>query len=294
MKSGWLALAGLFFLSGSNTHVVQSVNPGQSSTRSSAVLVELFTSEGCSTCPPADKLLIDLDQTSVKNGVTLITLSEHVDYWNRLGWKDPFSSVLYSQRQEEYSRALKLDDVYTPQMIIDGRNAFVGSQRQTALQAIEKAADAPKANVQIAVEAPPGGSASVSIKIDNIPDTSRGDKAEVFLAVAESGLHSKVSRGENAGREIAHTAVARKLVKIGTVDGSSFTAQQNIKLDQAWKRSSTKVVVFLQERNSRRVLGAASAKLAKNFAKLAKTSSPYQIYSALHRLKSSLRGTIPS
>ena len=261
MKSGWLALASLFFLSVSNTHVVQSVNPGQSTT-SSAVLVELFTSEGCSSCPPADKLLIDLDQTSVKNGVTLITLSEHVDYWNRLGWKDPFSSVLYSQRQEEYSRALKLDDVYTPQMIVDGRNAFVGSQRQTALQAIEKAADAPKANVQLAVEAPPGGSASVSIKIDKIPDTSHGDKAEVFLAVAESGLQSKVSRGENAGREIAHTAVARKLVKIGTVDGSSFTAQQNIKLDQAWKRSSTKVVVFLQERNSRRVLGAASAKLS--------------------------------
>ena len=262
MKSSWVVFACLFFLSGSDTHVVQSVNPGQGSTGSSAVLVELFTSEGCSSCPPADKLLIDLDQTTVKNGVTLITLSEHVDYWNRLGWKDPFSSVLYSQRQEEYSRALKLDDVYTPQMIVDGRNAFVGSQRQTALQAIEKAADAPKANVQLAVEAPPGGFASVSIKIDKIPDTSRGDKAEVFLAVAESGLQSKVSRGENAGREIAHTAVARKLVKIGTVDGSSFTAQQNIKLDQAWKRSSTKVVVFLQERNSRRVLGAASAKLS--------------------------------
>lgn len=262
MKSSWVAFACLFFLSGSDTHVVQSVNPSQGSTKSSAVLIELFTSEGCSSCPPADKLLIDLDQTAAKNGVTVITLSEHVDYWNRFGWKDPFSSVLYSQRQEEYSRALKLDDVYTPQMIVDGRNAFVGSQRQTALQAIEKAADAPKANVQIAVEAPPGGSASVSIKIDTIPDTSRGDKAEVFLAVAESGLQSKVSRGENAGREIAHTAVARKLVKIGTVDGSSFTAQQNIKLDQTWKRSSTKVVVFLQERNSRRVLGAASAKLS--------------------------------
>src|SRR5215813_15058916 len=212
MKSDCLALACLIFLSGSNS-TVQSVNHVQNSAGSPAVLVELFTSEGCSSCPPADKLLIDLDQGGAKNGVTLITLSEHVDYWNRFGWKDPFSSVLYSQRQEEYSRALKFEDVYTPQMIVDGRNAFVGSQRQTALQAIEKAADAPKADVQLAVEAAPGGSASVSIKIGSIPEISRGDKAEVFLAVAESGLHSKVARGENAGREITHTAVARKLVK---------------------------------------------------------------------------------
>ena len=262
MKCCCLALACLFFLYGSNTNVVQSSNPDQGSTGSSAVLVELFTSEGCSSCPPADKLLIDLDQTSARNGVTVITLSEHVDYWNRYGWKDPFSSVLYSQRQEEYSRALKFEDVYTPQMIVDGRNAFVGSQRQTALQAIEKAADAPKANVQLAVAPAPGGAASVSIRIDSIPETSRGDKAEVFLAVAESGLNSKVARGENAGREIAHTAVARKLVKVGTVDGGSFTAQPIVKLDQAWKRPATKVVVFLQERNSRRVLGAAAIKLS--------------------------------
>ena len=262
MKSGSLALACLFFFSGSNANPGQTVSPGQDSTRSSAVLVELFTSEGCSSCPPADKLLIDLDQNSITNGVTLITLSEHVDYWNRFGWKDPFSSAQYSQRQEEYSRALKFEDVYTPQMIVDGRNAFVGSQRKTALEAIAKAAGAPKANVQLAVESTTGGAASVLVKIDSIPEVSRGDKADVILAVAESGLQSKVSRGENAGREITHTAVARKLVKIGTIDGSSFTAQPNIKVDQTWKRSATKVVVFLQERTSRRVLGAAAIKLS--------------------------------
>jgi len=261
MKSDCLALACLIFLSGSNS-TVQSVNHVQNSAGSPAVLVELFTSEGCSSCPPADKLLIDLDQGGAKNGVMLITLSEHVDYWNRFGWKDPFSSAQFSQRQEEYSRALKFEDVYTPQMIVDGKSAFVGSQRKTALEAIEKAAGAPKANVLLTVEAATGGSASVTVKIDSIPEISRGDKADVVLAVAESGLLSKVSRGENAGREIAHTAVTRKLVKIGTVDGSSFTAQPNLKVDTGWKRSATKVVVFLQERNSRRVLGAAAVKLS--------------------------------
>jgi hypothetical protein len=261
MKSGYLVLACLLLFSGQCSNSTQSVNAVSSSAESTAVLVELFTSEGCSSCPPADKLLIDLDR-NIKNGVTVITLSEHVDYWNRFGWKDPFSSAQFSQRQEDYSRALKFDDVYTPQMIVDGRSAFVGSQRQAALEAIEKAASLPKANMQIAVDAAPNGSASISIKIDSIPEVSRGDKAEVMLAVAESDLLSKVSRGENAGRQITHTAVARKLLKVGTVDGSRFSAEPNVKVDPTWKRSATKVVVFLQERNSRRVLGAATAKLS--------------------------------
>jgi hypothetical protein len=262
MKGGYLALACLLLLSGTYSNSTQSVNAVSSAAGSTAVLVELFTSEGCSSCPPADKLLIDLDRNVVKSGVTLITLSEHVDYWNRFGWKDPFSSAQYSQRQADYSKALKFDDVYTPQMIVDGTSAFVGSQRQAALAAIEKAASLPKANLQIAVDAAPNGSANISIKIDSVPEVSRGDKAEVMLAVAESDLLSKVSRGENAGRQITHTAVTRKLVKIGTVDGSSFSAEPNLKVDPTWKRSATKVVVFLQERNSRRVLGAAAAKLS--------------------------------
>jgi hypothetical protein len=262
MKCGYLVLACVLLLSGPCCNSTQSVNAVSSSEVSSAVLVELFTSEGCSSCPPADKLLIDLDRNVVKSGVTVITLSEHVDYWNRLGWKDPFSSAQYSQRQEGYSKALKFDEVYTPQMIVDGASAFVGSQRQAALEAIEKAASVSKANLQIAVEAAPNGSANISIKIDSVPEVSRGDKAEVMLAVAESDLLSKVSRGENAGRQITHTAVTRKLVKIGTLDGSSFGAEPNVKVDPTWKRSATKVVVFLQERNSRRVLGAATAKLS--------------------------------
>jgi hypothetical protein len=226
-----------------------------------AVLLELFTSEGCSTCLPADKLLADLDQTQSVSGVTVIALSEHVDYWNRLGWKDPFSSAEFSRRQAAYAQALGIGEFYTPQMIVDGRTEFVGSKRTKALEAIGGAAHSPKATVTIAIKTSAPDSITLAIQVENVPDVSTGDKAEVMIALAESGLLSKVSRGENSGRELAHSAVTRKLTRIGTIDGRSFSAQPTVRLDSAWNQQFTKVVVFLQERTSRRVLGVAALKL---------------------------------
>src|SRR5882724_10951247 len=111
------------------------------------VLVELFTSEGCSSCPPADLLLSRLQQSQPIAGVEVITLSEHVDYWNQLGWTDPFSSASLTERQRQYTAVLRGDGVYTPQMIVDGKIGFVGSDRQKALPAIAEAAKAPRTGI---------------------------------------------------------------------------------------------------------------------------------------------------
>jgi hypothetical protein len=227
---------------------------------STAVLVELFTSEGCSTCPPADKILANLDRTQPVNGVQVIALSEHVDYWNRLGWKDPFSSAEFSRRQTDYARVLGAKDIYTPQMIVDGRVEFVGSKLGTALEAISKAAGLPKANVSIAIKVSTPNSVTLGIQVQNIPSVSGGDIADVMLAITESGLVSDVSRGENSGRKLEHSAVTRKMIRVGAVEGRAFSAERTIDLNSSWKRQNMRAVAFTQERASRRVLGAAVIK----------------------------------
>src|ERR1044071_3136232 len=113
------------------------------------VLVELFTSEGCSSCPPADEVLSKLDKTQLIQGVEVIALGEHVDYWNKLGWLDPYSSAEFSTRQNNYADAFGRDSVYTPQMIVDGQDEFVGANWNKAREAIMKAARLPKAKIEI-------------------------------------------------------------------------------------------------------------------------------------------------
>ena len=225
------------------------------------VLVELFTSEGCSSCPPADKVLAGLDQNQPVNGAEIIALSEHVDYWNLLGWRDPVSSAHFSQRQSEYARAFGIEDIYTPQMVVDGRAQFVGSKLAPVLDEIAKSARSPKANVMIAIKTSVAKSTTFTVRVEGVPDLRRGDKADVMLALAESGLLSKVSRGENSGRDLTHSAVTRKLIKIGAIDDRSFSAEPTVQLNSEWKRKDLKAVAFVQERTSRRVLGAAAVKI---------------------------------
>ncbi|MFP5261031.1 MAG: DUF1223 domain-containing protein [Blastocatellia bacterium] len=234
--------------------------------RAVPVLVELFTSEGCSSCPPADELLARLERMQPVAGALVIALSEHVDYWNRLGWVDPYSSAEFSARQGEYATRLNSDS-YTPQMVVDGRAEFVGSDAGEASRAIAAALETPRATVTVtrAADAPARAAAiPLAVRVEALPAISSNDQADVLLAVAESGLRSEVSRGENSGRSLTHTGVARRLSRIGSIDSrraGSFEARPVVALEKAWKRENLRAVVFVQERASRRVLGAASLAL---------------------------------
>lgn len=236
------------------------------------VLVELFTSEGCSSCPPADALLSRLERSQAVPGVEVIALSEHVDYWNRLGWSDPYSSAEFSTRQNEYAGAFKTDDVYTPQMIVDGHTQFVGSNEAEARRAIADSARDKKTAVIVSIVSERERSIVISVRVDSLPGVSKDDSADVMLAITESGLRSNVTRGENSGRVLNHVAVVRKLSPIGElspiveIDSQkpvAFTAQPVVELGKTWKRNDLKAIAFIQERSSRRVLGSASLSLAK-------------------------------
>ncbi len=240
------------------------------------VLVELFTSEGCSSCPPADEALTRLEQMQPVTGAQIIALGQHVDYWNRLGWTDPFSSAAFSQRQSDYARAFGKDGVYTPQMIVDGRTEFPGGNVNLARNAINEATKTPKAMVELtrtdsapAANAPAAktGDAPLQIRIGNMPAVSEGDTAEVMLAITESNLRTDVPRGENAGRRLRHASVVRQLRLLGVFDpqqGKAFAAAPVINIGKGVRREQLHAVVFVQERLSRRVLGAAMIALTSS------------------------------
>jgi hypothetical protein len=230
-----------------------------------AVIVELFTSEGCSSCPPADALLQRFDAQQPVAGATIVGLEEHVDYWNHDGWSDPFSSSQWTQRQLDYGSKFQ-NDAYTPQMVVDGRSQFVGNNGQEAELEIEKAARRVKADVSITSEASNAARGPrFSVTVGKLAGTQNGDIAEVWLAVAEDGLHSSVSRGENAGRELRHIATLRSLQKIGVADAGgaspSFSADRDINISPNWVPANLHVVVFVQMKKSREILGAASTKI---------------------------------
>ncbi|HEV2618035.1 MAG TPA: DUF1223 domain-containing protein [Candidatus Acidoferrales bacterium] len=229
------------------------------------VVVELFTSEGCSDCPPAEALALKLEQQPIA-GVDVIVLEEHVDYWDHQGWVDPFSSNEWTQRQQVYV-AHANGNPYTPEMVVGGQSQFVGSNGRAALAAIEKAARAPETSVTLAAKNPDAGdSQDFTVSVGKVAGDTSGDSAEVWLAVVEDGLHSSVNAGENAGHVLYHAAVVRSLHKIGDAKGNgntAFTGDARVKFKSSWKRENLRVVVFVQEKKSREILGGASTKIAK-------------------------------
>jgi hypothetical protein len=221
------------------------------------VLVELFTSEGCSSCPPADLALARLEKTQPVAGAEIVPLSLHVDYWNRLGWADPFSSPSFSARQSDYGRAWGEDRVYTPQVVVDGRVELIGSDEKRARRAVEEAARLRKAAIDL-VPAGAGGRTALRIRVRALPPVTTGDTAEVLLAVTEDGLANDVPRGENAGRRLVHSAVVRDLEVVGMLrPGAPFETERPVYLKADWKRNALHAVAFIQEKKSRKVLGVA-------------------------------------
>ncbi len=243
----------------------RTVAAAESNVDRKPVIIELFTSEGCSSCPPADLLLQKLVAQQPVAGAEIIAFEEHVDYWNHLGWADPYSSPEWTERQQNYA-AFFHNDPYTPQAVVDGRKDFVGNSSRDASQAIENAAHEAKADVTITPEpTSKKGSQNITVSVGKIPRNTTGDVAEIWLAVTEDGLHSSVSRGENAGRQLTHIATLRSLRKIGTANTDdpaiSFHGTSVLKLDSKWNPENIQVTVFVQQKKGREILGAASTKI---------------------------------
>ncbi len=212
------------------------------------VLVELFTSEGCSSCPPADRVLLTIARDAGVSKAKVITLGFHVDYWNYLGWKDRFSTAEFTRRQEAYARQFKLDSSYTPQMVVDGSSQFVGSNRANAIDAISKNASQSKAAVDLVL-----ADDKLLANVSGLPAHS---DATVYLAVAESKLFSKVGGGENSGSTLEHASVVRVLIPIGKVSTTEngIRAEHAISTNREWKSENVKFVVFVQENSTLKVL----------------------------------------
>jgi hypothetical protein len=214
------------------------------------VLVELFTSEGCSSCPPADEFLRRLVEENSVPGVDIIALGQHVDYWNRLGWKDPFSDKKFSARQQWYANKLRIESSYTPQMIIDGSWEFVGSNTRLALKTIAQSAQNEKSPVHLEWKN------DLHTAIDPIPNAG---KTEVVLAIAENNLTTDIRSGENRGRRVTHNAVVRSWRTIGKMEaGAAFSMKIPVPIENTWKQADVRAVVFAQDLVTARILAVGS------------------------------------
>lgn len=218
------------------------------------ILMELFTSEGCSSCPPIDAWAGRLDQYQPVARGQLILLSEHVDYWDHDGWKDPYSSALVTERQDEYARTLGLSQVYTPQVIVDGDIELHPWKADEVKASLDKAAEAPMVTMRIEGAVLAGDELTGKVEADG----SGGKHGDVFVAVALEKTETDVLGGENNGKKLTHVAVVKELVKVGKLSkGKNFDEPFRLKLWPGADAGNMRVVAFVQEPGPGKVLGAA-------------------------------------
>lgn len=220
------------------------------------ILLELFTSEGCSSCPPVDAWVNQLDAMQPVPGAELIVLEEHVDYWDHDGWKDPWSSAQLTERQRGYSEALGRSDVYTPQVILDGNVEVRPWEREQVRQSFERLVQEP--TVPVSLESlgwmPEAGVLGGRVVVDDSGQKHGGD---VYVAVALDHTQSQVGGGENRGRHLVHVAVVERLLKVGRAEkGTSFDQPFQVRLWPGASRDQLRVIAFVQEPGPGRVLGA--------------------------------------
>lgn len=223
------------------------------------VLVELYTSEGCSSCPPADALLSSLVRDQPIAGIEVIPIGLHVDYFNDLGWKDSFSSAAFTARQRSYSTVFGDENMYTPQMVVDGEVGIPGIETDTIRLAIGQAADKPHLALRVSARES-GGKAQLTIDCPAAPPDT--EKIQVMAAITEDGLSSVVTRGENHGRTLHHVAVARRVQSLTVLGARAAIQTSQMSIEKGWGKE-LKAVVWLQGTKSRQVYGAASAAIAR-------------------------------
>ena len=224
------------------------------------VIVELFTSEACAGCPAADALLARLERTQPIPGAQIIALEEHVDYWNQLGWNDPFSLAQLHARQNEYALAAHVQNIYTPQMIVNGMVGFEGTNAEAAYREIGRVAQTPLNTVELktAPNSRDSELIDLSVRVTNPKGASLQD-AKLYLAVTEGDLIGRVGGGENAGRSVRHSAVVRSFNAIGRIDPAGASVGQvvsTLRIPRAWRRENLRAVVFVQEQQTFRIVGA--------------------------------------
>lgn len=219
------------------------------------VLVELFTAEGCSSCPPADALLGKLEHLQPVNGAQIIILGEHVDYWDKDGWRDRFSSADYTARQTEYANRLHVSSgIYTPQMVVDGTDQFLGSDAQHALKSITTAAQTPKVSLTLTNVTVDGRRVSGEVSTATFPF-----KGDLYAALVDPVDTTDVKGGENGGKHLEHAGVVRTMQRIGSLkDLAAGPRKFNLNAPSGATVASMRVIVFAQRSDTGPVVGAVS------------------------------------
>jgi hypothetical protein len=222
------------------------------------VVLELFTSQGCSSCPAADRLLSKIGRDENLRDL-VIPLAFHVDYWNSLGWSDRLSSAEWTARQNAYAQAFHREEVFTPQLVVNGRVDLNGTDEDGVLRQIDAATTGPSARVSVAVAQE--GARRLAVEVTAESAEGLGVKRlDAYVVAFESGLSTVVRRGENSGRTLEDDFVVRRLVRAFSFSPTSGVRRQKrltIDLDKEWVPANVGVAAFLQDPETMRIYGAA-------------------------------------